>query len=47
MQCLAYGLKLYVLAALGKYVVQALTLLGVIGQDLNPVTLYYIIGQAL
>ena len=47
MQCLADGLKLYVLATLGKNIVQALTLLGVIGQDINPVTLYYIIGQAL
>ena len=47
MQCLADGLKLYVLAALGKNIVQALALLGVIGKDIDPVTLYYIIGQRL
>ena len=43
MQCLADGLKLYVLAALGKYVVQTLSLLGIIGQDINRVTPYYVI----
>ena len=47
MQRLADGLKLYVLAALGKDIVQALALLGVIGQYIDSVTLYYIIGQRL
>ena len=47
MKCLADGLERDILTALGKNSLQTLSLLGVIGQDIEFVTLDNVICQGL